>query len=177
VGIEHEKKAREWMRKIVTFYIDQEVESRKDTTSISSLSWAKAFYGEFRGPAECGAEIGAYFRDLMKEHPNSVGVAGKLVTLMRLLTQIESNHQSQEQMPTTKEGLIAHMQALAMKAVNQAMRTEAAKSLAEAAQFMSDTMPLARIASELEGVADSVAVERGLESTLGPLDAKPAFDE
>lgn len=177
IGVDHEQKAKEWLRQIVTFFIDEEIGNQKDVASISSLTWAKAFYNEFRGPAQCGAEVGAYFRDLMREQPNSVGVAGKLVTLMRLLTQVESNNKVPETLPTTKEGLIAHMQALAMKAVNQAMRMEATKNLAQAAQFLSENVPLSELAATFEQTADSIAEERGLVNTLGPLNAKPAYEE
>jgi hypothetical protein len=177
IGIEHEKKVRDWMRKIVTFYIDQEVENRKDTTSISSLTWAKAFYNEFHGPAQCGAEIGAYFKELMRENPASVGVAGKLVTLMRLMVSIEANNKVPETLPTTREGLIAHMQALAMKAVNQAMKLEATKNLAQAAEFLSENVPLSELAAAMEETAQEVADDRSLVNNIGPLDVEPAFDK
>lgn len=177
IGVDHEKKVREWLRHIVNVFIDQELGEMKDTASISSMAWAKSFYNQFQGPAQCGSTIGAYFKDLMQTHPASIGVAGKLVTLMRLLVNVEANNKVPEVMPTTREGLIAHMQALAMKAVNQAMKLEATKNLAQAAEFLSENVPLSELAASIEQTAQEVCEDRGLVNTIGPLDAKPAFDK
>ena len=59
IGVNHEKKVREWLRHIVNVFIDQELGEMKDTASISSMTWAKAFYSQFQGPSQCGATIGA----------------------------------------------------------------------------------------------------------------------
>jgi hypothetical protein len=175
IGVDHEKKVREWLRHIVNVFIDQELGEMKDTASISSMTWAKAFYSQFQGPSQCGATIGAYFKELMQTHPASIGVAGKLVTLMRLLVQVESSNKVPETLPTTREGLIAHMQALAMKAVNQAMKLEATKNLAQAAEFLSENVPISDLAAGMEQLAEEVSEDRNLVNTIGPLDAKPAF--